>query len=273
MAVLLEHLMPRCVTAILVSLAFGLPGLSDDQIPKSVQKRIDEANLRNVDFVFVRIKYDELPRGARPTVSWPVDYPDADREISKHLGNVTPLRINPKGKVLRLTDDSLSRHPFIYMASPARIHLSNDEVKSLRSYLLGGGFLMVDDLWGETELKGLSRELKRVFPDLQPVDIPLNHAIFNCAFQLQEKPQVPSISSFLSGDFQRQRQPKANYQAIYNDNGKMMILICHNTDLGDGWERASDSAEYAQRFSFPLAFQMGTNAVVYALTQAGSSDE
>ena len=69
----------------------------------------------------------------------------------------------------------------------------DDEVKALRRYLLNGGFLMVDDFWGEDEWDNFYEQINRVFPDREPVELPLEHPIFHCVYDLKKKPQIPSI--------------------------------------------------------------------------------
>src|SRR5215211_3650799 len=79
------------------------------------------------------------------------------------------------------------------MIEPGNLEFSDEEVVALRRYLLNGGFLMVDDFWGEDEWDNFYAEIKRVFPDREPIELPLEHPIFHCVYDLKEKPQVPSI--------------------------------------------------------------------------------
>ncbi len=101
--------------------------------------------------------------------------------------------------ILQLTDPELFDYPFIYIVEPGGLMFTQDEVQALRRYLLNGGFLMVDDFWGEDEWYNFYYEIKRVFPDREPVELPLSHPIFHAVFDLKEKPQIPSINVAIQG--------------------------------------------------------------------------
>ena len=100
---------------------------------------------------------------------------------------------------MRLTDEQLFDYPFIYIIEPGALVFSEEEVIALRRYLLNGGFLMVDDFWGDYEYENFYREIRRVFPDREPAELPLDHEIFRCVYRLKEKPQVPSIHAAIYG--------------------------------------------------------------------------
>jgi hypothetical protein len=149
--------------------------------------------------------------------------------------------------------------------------LSEDEVQALRQYLLNGGFLMVDDFWGQEEWYNFYREIKRVFPDREPVELPITHEIFRIVFHLKEKPQIPSIDVAMAGrdrgiTWERSDAREPHYKALYDDKGRMMAIICHNTDLGDGWEREGENEWYFHEFSEKKAYPLGINIVFYAMT-------
>lgn len=218
-------------------------------------------------FTFVRIRYNSWGRGW----AWQTDYPDSDLNFSYRLQQLTSLKVHPDGKILELTDPELFDHPFIYMIEPGRLHFSEDEVAALRRYLANGGFLMVDDFWGEDEWDNFYHEIKRVFPDREPEELPLEHPIFHCVYDLKEKPQIPSINAAISGrargiTWERWDAREPHYRAIFDDQGRMMVIICHNTDLGDGWEREGEDEWYFREFSEKKAYPLGINIVFYALT-------
>ncbi len=230
-------------------------------------------------FTFVRIRYSSgygrrgSDRGfyGRGGGGWATDYPDSDLNFSWRLHQLTSLRVNPEPMVLELTDPELVNYPFIYLLEPGRLVFEEAEVEALRGYLLNGGFLMVDDFWGEDEWYNFYREIKRVFPDREPVELPLSHPIFHAVFDLKEKPQVPSINVALAGrsqgiTWERPDAREPHYKGIYDDKGRMMVIICHNTDLGDGWEREGENEWYFHEFSEKKAYPMGINIVSYAMT-------
>jgi hypothetical protein len=218
-------------------------------------------------FTFVRIQYDSWGRGW----AWNTDFPDSDLNFSFRLQQLTSLKVEPNPKVLRLTDDELFDHPFIYIIEPGSLTFSEDEVVALRRYLLNGGFLMVDDFWGEDEWFNFYHEIKRVFPDREPEELPLDHPIFHCVYDLKEKVQVPSINMAFRGrssgiTWERWDAEEVHYKAIHDDKGRMMSIICHNTDLGDGWEREGEDEWYFREFSEKKSYPMGINIVFYAMT-------
>lgn len=221
-------------------------------------------------FTFVRIKYNSRSYRDR----WATDFRDSDLNFSLRLQQMTTLKVNPEPIVLELTDPSLFDYPFIYIIEPGDLYFSPEEATALRQYLLNGGFLMVDDFWGDQEYENLYREMKMVFPEFEPQDVPIEHEIFQCVYALKEKPQVPAI------ELARRGRPygitweqrygsdttKANYRAIFDKAGRMMVFICHNTDLGDGWEREGEDSWYFEEFSVKKAYPMGINIVTYAMT-------
>jgi hypothetical protein len=236
-------------------------------------------------FTFVRIKYDvngkhgygHTPGG--PTKRWLIDAPDSDLNFSFRLQQMTSIKVNPDGLFLELTDKELFNYPFIYIVEPGRLTFSEQEAEILRRYLLNGGFLMLDDFWGEREWKNFHEELKMVFPDRESVPLSLDHPIFHCIFNLEAKPQVPGIPHIVDpfsgqlryppGTEPTYEQPDAkevDYRAIYDDKGRMMVLICHNTDLGDGWEREGENEYYFREYCEKKAFPLGINIIYYAMT-------
>jgi hypothetical protein len=234
-------------------------------------------------FTFVRIRYSSgygggygrgYGRGGRGGYgrgSWATDYPDSDLNFSYRLQQLTSMEVNPDGLVLELTDPRLFDYPFIYIVEPGRLVFTSEEVTALRCYLLNGGFLMVDDFWGEAEWYNFYREIKRVFPDREPKELDLGHPIFHAVFDLKEKPQIPSINQALGGRYygitwEREDAREVHFKAIYDDQDQMMVIICHNTDLGDGWEREGENEWYFHEFSEKKAYPLGINIVFYAMT-------
>jgi len=217
-------------------------------------------------FTFVRVRYGGWG-GRRGRGGWRTDYPDSDLNFSFRLQQLTSLKVNPQPKVLELTDEELFDYPFIYLIEPGNLIFTDEEVVALRRYLLNGGFLMVDDFWGEAEWDNFYQEIKRVFPDKEPEELPLEHPIFQCVYKLTQKPQVPSIDWVYSGrTYERWDAQTPHYKAIHDDKGRMMAIICHNTDLGDGWEQEGENVDYFREFAEKWSYPMGINIVFYAMT-------
>lgn len=222
-------------------------------------------------FTFARVKYDSYGRGWRGE-QWRTDFPDSDLNFSFRLQQLTSMKVNPQPVIVELDDPELIDYPFLYMIEPGNMAaLREEEITNLRRYCLNGGFLMVDDFWGEDEWFGFYRQIKRVFPDREPIELPLEHEIFHCVYELEEKPQIPSINMAMRGresgiTWERWDAQEPHYRAIFDDQGKIIVLICHNTDLGDGWEREGLDPWYFREFSEKKAYPLGINIVTYAMT-------
>ena len=237
-----------------------------------------EGRFKDDAFTFVRLEYNSgFGMGGRRGGwggggGWATDWPDSDLNFSYRLQQLTSLKVNPEPVHLRITDEALFDYPFVYMIEPGRLVFSEEEVLALRRYLLNGGFLMVDDFWGDSQYDNLARELKRVFPDRDPQDLPLEHEIFRCVYRLKERPQVPSIHAWegYGVTYEPSRDgsdtSRVHYLGLFDDKGRMMAVICHNTDLGDGWEREGENVQYFREFSEKKSYPMGINIITYAMT-------
>jgi hypothetical protein len=237
-------------------------------------------------FTFVRVVYNEGGyggdwdrgygrRGRRGWGGgWRTDWPDSDLNFSFRLQQLTSLKVNPNPVYMELTSDELFDYPFLYMIEPGDLYFSEPEVQALRKYLLAGGFLMVDDFWGDYQYENFYQQIKRVFPEREPKELDLDHEIFSIVYRLKEKPQVPSIDAAEDGrPYGITWEPRhggdcrtVHYKGIFDDNGRMMVIICHNTDLGDGWEREGEDPWYFTEFAQKKSYPMGINIVVYAMT-------
>jgi hypothetical protein len=216
-------------------------------------------------WTFVRVRYNSY--GGWGGGKWSTDYPDSDLNLSYRLQQLTSLETDPHGKILELTDDALFDYPFIYLIEPGEMYLEEAEVFALRKYCLNGGFLMVDDFWGEREWENFYENIKRVFPDKEPKELDISHEIFHIVYDLKVKPQIPSIHAWQRGyTAERWDAQEPHYKGIFDDNGRMMAIICHNTDVGDGWEREGMDPEYFTQFSEKWSYPLGINIVTYAMT-------
>ena len=223
-------------------------------------------------FTFVRIQYDSrggYGRG-RGGSTWDNDYPHSEWNFSLRLHQLTSMKVDPNGRVLRLTDPELLDYPFIYMNGVGGMYLSEAEVNGLRRYLANGGFLMLDDFWGDRELRIVAEQLARAVPDWKPRRLPLRHDIFHAVYDLKNQPQVPGIRHWRSGRTFEDHGPGSdtgpNYQGIFDDQGRLVVLLCHNNDLGDGWEREGENIDYFNQYAVKCSYPMGINIITYVMT-------
>ena len=218
-------------------------------------------------FTFVRVEYTSGYGRRGGGGNWATDYPDSDLNFSYRLQELTSMKVDPNGKILKLTDPEILDYPFIYIIEPGRMSLMEEEVQGLRKYCENGGFVMVDDFWDEDEWYVFREEMRRVFPNKEPKELPLEHEIFHCVYDLKEKPQIPSINHYRGGRrTEAWHDTEPHYRAIFDDEGRIMMLICHNTDLGDGWEREGEDPGYFKEYSEKWAYPLGINIVTYAMT-------
>ena len=227
-------------------------------------------------FTFTRIKYKSTGY-ERSSYAWWTDYRDADLNLSFRLQQVTSLKINPEPQVVELTDPRLFSFPWVLMSGAGNIVLSDEEAKNLGKYLLNGGFLMVDDFWGQDEWDGWYRAIKQALPDLEPVDLPRSHPIFHCLFPIPDdlSLQTPNIGQAMrnrgSGVTWEDNHGGGNtrdphFRAIFDRQGRMIVMICHNTDNGDGWEEESTDPWFFHEYSEKKNFPLGINIIFYAMT-------
>ena len=231
----------------------------------------------NDAFTFARVRYSRAPYGSRSSGNWHTDFPDSDLNLSFRLQQMTSIKVDPDGRVLNLTDKELFDYPWIYMVEPGRLLLSDEEVAILRKYLLNGGFLMADDFWGEVQWKNFYDEMKRVYPERELTEVPMEHPIFHGIFDLngpKNKLQVPNIWQGRNTQYDGvtweyhdgEECIEVHIKAISDDKGRMMVIATHNTDNVDGWEREGEDDYFFHRFSENISFPLGINIIFYAMT-------
>jgi len=226
-------------------------------------------------FHFVRIEYTINPNSRRgwggwggEGPAWHTDAPDADFNLAFRLHEMTSMRVFDGMTTFPLDDPRLNDYPFIYMVEPGSLLITDSEAVILRKYLLGGGFLMLDDFWGVREGENAADQIKKAFPEREFEELRLDHPVFHCVFDLKEKPQVPGIRMWerTGLTYERQDAREVDYRAMYDDKGRIMVIFCHNTDNGDGWEREAEDPEYFKLFSEKQAYPLMINILFYAMT-------
>jgi hypothetical protein len=229
-------------------------------------------------FTFARVRRDRASYGSRTAGSWWTDFPDSDLNLSWRLQQMTSLKVDPNGRVLRIGDKELFDYPWIYMVEPGRLLLRDEEVPILREYLLNGGVLMADDFWGEVQWQGFAREIKRVFPKREFEELPMDHPVFHCVFELKgpkNSLQIPNYGRGIQSEYDGrtweshdgEECTEVHIRALFDDHGRIMIIACHNTDDGDGWEREGESDYFFHEFSEKRAYPLAVNILYYLMTQ------
>ncbi len=235
-----------------------LPTVSDDRFA-------------GLQWRFVRIKYHFVTEGTGIQQQdfagdpWFIDGPAAEQNLSRRLKTATSIDVQDP-IILTLDDPRLFTYPWIYFVEPGNLILRDNEVKILREFLLRGGTALFDDFHGPFEWEHFAGEMKKVFPEREIVDFPKDHPVFSCFYKLDGYPQIAGLGSFLSGRSWEKGGYVARLRTIFDDQQRPMLFINWNTDMGDGWEwsNAEDYPGYIKYTS--MAYRMGINEVVYALT-------
>jgi hypothetical protein len=216
------------------------------------------------EFDFVRLQYSSNGFGRGFGQRWLTDFPEAEQHLIVGVGRLTKVDIGAEGKQIAILDDRLFEHPWIYAVEVGAWYLSDPEAARLREYLLRGGFLVVDDFWGSREWEGFIASMQRVFPDRPIVDVPLDDSVLHTVFDLDESTQIPGINVLYNGVTWQRDGYKPHWRGIYDDRGRLMVMINFNMDLGDAWEHA-DTPEYALLYT-NLAYKYAINYIVYAMS-------
>lgn len=214
-------------------------------------------------FVFARLVYN----GVEPYYikNWYTDWPKADRQLIAGIQRLSNLDIADQERVVALNDPRLFEYPFLYTSEPGQIVLTEADARILREYLDRGGLWVVDDFWGSFEWGNFTRQVKKVLPGEEIRDIPRDHPIFHCFYDIDRIVQVPSLDYVYTGVVVEQDGFEPYLKGIWDsDTGRLLVVINHNTDLGDAYEHA-DHPQYPHRFS-GFAYRMAMNFIIYALT-------
>jgi hypothetical protein len=224
-------------------------------------------------FQYCRGVYQRHPQGDGG--GWTTDYPQADQNLPFRFSELTRTSVskdvlgNPNHAIVSLTDEALYRCPIVIMQEVGSIYLDEDDAAGLRNYLTKGGFLWVDDFWGEYAWRIWESEIRKALPAGQfpMIDLTEEHALFHILYDVKGVAQIPSIGVWLStGQTSERRDSQVPHaRAILDDKGHMLVLITHNTDYSDAFEREGESRAYFDRFA-GLGYAFGINALLYALS-------
>jgi hypothetical protein len=254
------------VAAALLALAAALPLVQAARGDDSTDKRFAGLEWR---FVRIRYHYDEqLLRALGNDVfgePWGIDSPAAEQNLSRRIRTATAIHVEDP-ILMTLDDPTLFEHPWIYIVEPGALKLSAQEAATLREFMLRGGTVVFDDFHGPYEWENLERQMKRVFPDRQIVEVPKDHPVFSVFYKIDGYPQVAGIGSFIAGRTWEKGGFVPHLRTILDDNGRPMTFINWNTDMGDGWEW-SNALEYPGYMKHTAnAYRMAINEIVYSLT-------
>ncbi len=225
-------------------------------------------------FMFCRLLFTQvfrLPSG----FGWSTDYPRSDVNFMARLPKLTSASVSKWNDgeaghaVVRATDRTLFQCPFLFASDIGTAGFSDMEIARLREYLLKGGFLWVDDFWGQQAWAQWVSQIEQILPEYPIQELTIDHPLFSVFYELPEVPQIPSIQSWYrtggqswEGGFER---GAAHMRAITNEHGRIMVIMTHNTDIADGWERETDNEDFFYAFT-ARAYGVGINVAIWAMS-------
>jgi hypothetical protein len=218
------------------------------------------------EWIFARFHYDSGGEfaGFRGFQRWAADYPKSDRQFIVGVRRLTRLDTRPTEEVVDANSDDIFNWPWIFVEDPGAWRVSQTQAARLREYLLRGGFIFLDDTHGDVEWEYLMDGVRMIFPDRPVEELADKDELFHVLYDLDDRFQIPG-TRFIWGN-RRYTADSAvpKWRGIRDDKGRIMVAICHNSDVGDAWEWA-DSPRYPERAT-SLAYRIGINYIVYAMT-------
>ena len=226
-------------------------------------KRINQTKQNTNQFVFARLIYNGRIPGYLK--NWCTDYPKGDEQLIWALRRLTHLDVAEHERAIAITDPELYKYPFLYTSEAGQMVLTPEDAKIMREYLDRGGFWMLDDFWGTFEWGNMAAEMKKILPDAEIKDIPISHPIFHQFYDVDRLKQVPSLAYLYNGHITWEQDGfEPECKGIWDDQGRLLVVINHNTDLGDAYEWM-DTKEYPYEFS-SYAYRIAVNTFLYALS-------
>jgi uncharacterized protein DUF4159 len=260
--------------SVLAAALFVLPGLAETETAPAPE------------FYFTRLVYGNgfgparTPRlnfrcadleagqgGGRFGGGWGTDFPASDCKFMWGIQRLSNIQVYDKSPhLVTAIDPELFSYPYLYIVSPHRMYLVREEAEKLREYLLRGGFLHVDDFWGLEQRRAVEEEMGKIFPDRRMVKLNLSHEVFHTFFDIETVMQIPNVSNACNGrqTWEQRSEIDPMIFGISDDNGRLMVLITYNSDLGDAWEWM-DLPCYPHKYS-GQAYRMGLNFMIYAMS-------
>ena len=216
-------------------------------------------NRPEAEFYFTRLAYSDAGYRRRGRGAWLTDYPEAEIHLLQGLSRLTQLDTGAQGRTLSLMDAELMDYPWLYAVEVGQWYLSDEEAARLREYLFRGGFLMVDDFWGSYEWAVFVQSIQRAFPDRPILEIDDNDPLLHVLYDLDQRTQIPGRGGRWQTD-----GDTPHWRGIYDDEGRLIVAINFNMDMGDAWEHADDPW-YPEPMT-ALAYRFAVNYVVYSMT-------
>ena len=232
--------------------------------------------MQKTEWVFARLMYPPVPSRhggfeylgswKEGVSNWAMDYPRSDRHLATAVRRLTRIGARSSEQLVDLDHHEVFDWPWLYGVETGHWELTDDQAKTMREYLLRGGFFICDDFHGDIGWEFFMASMRKIFPDRTVVDLDPSEPIFHTIYDLDDKYQVPGAMFLETGKtYERGESGKQpHWRGIYDDRGRLMVAICHNMDLGDSWEHA-DNPLYPEKYS-ALGIRTALNYLVYSMT-------
>jgi hypothetical protein len=267
------RLLPTTVIVVLVLCPLLLIGAANtvglvQNADGSVQPHLIPTPGPRTEYTFARLIYVENPQFARSwgygSYRWLTDAPEAETHLLQGIRRLTRIDTASEGTAVRLEDDAVFDYPILYAVEVGGWLLSDTEAARLREYLDRGGFLIVDDFHGTLEWEGFMQSIRRVYPDRPVVEIPDSDEVWHVLYDLVDRPQIPGIAAVMAGQTYEKDGYTPHWRGIYDEKGRLSVVINFNMDLGDAWEHA-DNPVYPQPYT-ATAYRIAINYLLYSMT-------
>jgi hypothetical protein len=228
-------------------------------------------------FTICRMEYRQV-RSEYSGIGWRTDYPYAEINLMTRLSELTKTPISrdankePNHYVVQVLQDQLFNCPMLMASDAGTLAFSDQEASRLREYLLKGGFFWVDDFWGTEAWEHWQAQISRVLPqsEFSIEDVRIGDPMLQSMFEVKELPQITSIQFWLREGRSTTSERGADsaevhLRAIRDKNRRIMVLMTHNTDVADSWEREGEDPDFFYQFS-PKGYALGIDVLLHAMT-------
>jgi Domain of unknown function (DUF4159) len=243
----------------------------------SYAPRYAPSEMPDANFVVCRLAYRQV-RSEPSGIGWMTDYPYAEINLTTRFSELTKARVSrdssrtPNFYVVRPLDDALFNCPFVVASDAGTIGFREDEAEHMRNYLLKGGFFWADDFWGSAAWEHWASQIARVFPPAEyPIeDVQIGDPMLRSLFEVKEIPQITNIQFWrrFGGTQTSERgddSAEVHFRAIRDSHRRIMVLMTHNTDVADSWEREGEDPAFFYQFS-PSGYALGIDVLLHAMT-------
>jgi hypothetical protein len=243
----------------------------------SYAPRYAPSEMPDANFVVCRLAYRQV-RSEPSGIGWMTDYPYAEINLTTRFSELTKTRVSrdstrtPNFYVVRPLDDALFNCPFVVASDAGTIGFREDEAEHMRNYLLKGGFFWADDFWGSAAWDHWASQIARVFPpaDFPIEDVQIGDPMLRSLFEVKEIPQITNIQFWrrFGGTQTSERgedSAEVHFRAIRDSHRRIMVLMTHNTDVADSWEREGEDPAFFYQFS-PSGYALGIDVLLHAMT-------